>query len=113
MRAVDLDLEQVGQRLHNYIESSREQQHSMPRPLVLADAAHALRVDSTQSHGVQRLASQAFHDLVIEALVLAVERALEIGARAPLEVQPPRSLAKHLGHERRPILQRLRAQPHP
>jgi len=61
----------------------------------------------------ERLSAETLHHLVVEALVLAVEASLEVSARAPLEVEPPRRFAQHLRHERGPVLQWLRAESHP
>src|SRR5260370_4329224 len=85
----------------------------MAGALVLSDPAHALWVDAPKRHGVERLASKTFHHLVVESVVLAIEAALELGARPPLEIQPARRLARHLRHERRPLVDRLGAQAHP
>ncbi len=113
MRAVDLDIEQLRKRLHHDVKGARQQQHVMARALVLANAAHTLGIHASQRDRVQRLASQPPHDLVVETVVLAIEGALKFSARAALQVEPSRGLAQHLGHERGPILERLRAQAHP
>ena len=85
----------------------------MPSALVLADAPHAVRVDAAQGHGVESLTPEPAHHRGVQAVVLAIEAALELGAGAAFEVEPARRLAQHPRHERRPFVERLRAQPHP
>ena len=85
----------------------------MAGTFVLANAAHAFWVDAPERHSIERLTPEPLHDLVVEAVVLPVEAALKLGSRSALEVQPSRRLARHLGHERRPFVDGLRAQPHP
>src|SRR6266851_920980 len=85
----------------------------MAGALVLPNPAHALRIDAPERHGIERLAPETLHDLVVQPVVLAIEAALELGARPPLEVEPARRLPRHLRHESRPLVHRLRPQAHP
>ena len=85
----------------------------MTRTLVLSNPPHALRIDSPQCHRVERLPPESLHDLVVEPVVLTVKAALKFGTRPPLEIQPAWRLARHLGHERRPLVDWLRAEAHP
>src|SRR5260370_39931628 len=85
----------------------------MAGTLVLSDPAHALRINAPERHGIERLAPETLHDFVVQPVVLAIEAALELGARPPLEIEPARRLARHLRHESRPLVHRPRPQAHP
>ena len=113
MRAVHLHLEELGQRLDHNVERACQEQHAVAGALVLANPAHALGIDTPERDGVQGFTAEAFHDVRVEAFVLAVEASLELRARPPLEIEPSRPLAQDVREERRPVLQRLRAKAHP
>jgi len=96
-------LSPLGQGLDDHIERAREEKHSVAGAFVLANPAHALGIDTPERHGVQGFAAEAFHDLRVEAFVLAVEASLELCARSALEIEPAGPLAQDVGdlHERR------------
>src|SRR5712691_13300985 len=83
--AVDLHVQQLSERFDDDVERSGEEQHPMAGALVLSNPAHALRVNAPQRHSIERLAPETLHDLVVQPVVLAIEAALELGARPPLE----------------------------